>query len=135
MLEHPSTRYDYQVIRFDNAIHSHSFEEEILESIDDAMREGQLFMVYQPKIMAGTNGLSGFEALIRWKHPKYGMLSPVTFIPIFEQSNRMADVTNWIIEQVCKQIAEWGKMDFRVYPVSINISGDYVTSPILLKMY
>lgn len=131
VLEHPATRYDYQVIRFDNAIHSYSFEEEILGSIDDAMHEGQLFMVYQPKITAATNELSGFEALIRWKHPEYGMLSPVTFIPILEQSERMGDVTNWIIEQVCKQIAEWGKMDFQVCPVSINISGDYVTSPIL----
>ena len=134
VLEHPSTRYDYQVVRFDNAIHSHSFEEEILESIDDAMQEGQLFMVYQPKIIAGTNELSGFEALIRWKHPKYGMLSPVTFIPILEQSNRMGEVTNWIIEQVCKQIAEWEKTDFQVRPVSINIPGDYVTSPILLNV-
>ncbi|MBO0602504.1 EAL domain-containing protein [Sporosarcina sp. E16_3] len=134
VLEHPSTRYDYQVIRYDNAIHSHSFEEEILGGIDEAIRKGQLFMVYQPKIIAGTNGLSGFEALIRWKHPKYGMLSPVTFIPIFEQSDRMPDVTNWIIEQVCEQIAEWVKMDFDVCPVSINISGDYVTSPILLNV-
>ncbi|MET3656594.1 bifunctional diguanylate cyclase/phosphodiesterase [Sporosarcina psychrophila] len=134
VLEHPSTRYDYQVIRFDNAIHSHSFEEEILESIEGAMHEGQLFMVYQPKVRASTNELSGFEALIRWKHPKYGMLSPVTFIPILEQSTRIGDVTNWIIEQVCKQIAEWGKTTFQVHPVSINIPGDYVTSPILLNV-
>jgi diguanylate cyclase len=134
VLEHPTIRYDYQVIRFDNSIHSYSFEEEILESINDAMREGQFFIVYQPKITAGTSELSGFEALIRWKHPKYGMLSPVTFIPILEQSERMADVTNWIIEQVCKQIAEWGKMDFQMPAVSINISGDYVTSPILLNV-
>ena len=134
VLEHPSIRYDYQVVRYDNAIHSRSFEDEILESIDDAMHEGQLFMVYQPKITAGTNEISGFEALIRWKHPKYGMLSPVTFIPILEQSERIGDVTNWIIEQVCKQIAEWVKLDFQVRPVSINIPGDYVTSPILLNV-
>ena len=62
------------------------------------------------------------------------MLSPVTFIPILEQSNRMAEVTNWIIEQVCNQIAEWKKTDFQVLPVSINIPGDYVTSPILLNV-
>jgi EAL domain-containing protein (putative c-di-GMP-specific phosphodiesterase class I) len=98
------------------------------------MHEEQLFMVYQPKITAGTNELSGFEALIRWEHPNYGMLSPVTFIPILEQSNRMVEVTNWIIEQVCKQIAEWKKTDFQVRPVSINIPGDYVTSPILLNV-
>lgn len=134
VLEHPTTRYDYQVIRFDNSIHSYAFDEEILEGINDAMREGHLFIVYQPKITAGTSEVSGFEALIRWKHPKYGMLSPVTFIPILERSERMADVTNWIIEQVCKQIAEWGEMDFQVPAVSINISGDYVTSPILLKV-
>ena len=134
VLEHSTTRFDYQVVRFETAIHSHSFEEEILESVDVAMNEGQLFMVYQPKIKAGTNELSGFEALIRWKHPKYGMLSPVTFIPILEQSNRMAEVTNWIIEQVCKQIAQWKKTDFQVRPVSINIPGDYVTSPILLNV-
>jgi len=134
VLEHPSIRYDYQVVRYDNAIHSRSFEDEILESIDDAMHEGQLFMVYQPKITAGTNEISGFEALIRWKHPKYGMLSPVTFIPILEQSERIGDVTNWIIEQVCKQIDRWIKLDIIVRPVSINIPGDYVTSPILLNV-
>jgi len=134
VLEHPSIRYDYQVVRYDNAIHSRLFEDEILESIDGAMREGQLFMVYQPKITAGTNEISGFEALIRWKHPKYGMLSPVTFIPILEQSERIGDVTNWIIEQVCKQIAEWVKLELQVRPVSINIPGDYVTSPILLNV-
>jgi len=134
VLEHPSIRFDYQVVRYDHAIHSHSFEDEILESIDDAMHEGQLFMVYQPKITASTNELSGLEALIRWKHPKYGMLSPVTFIPILEQSERIGDVTNWIIEQVCKQIAEWVKLELQVRPVSINIPGDYVTSPILLNV-
>jgi len=134
VLEHSSTRNDYQVIRFDNAIHSHSFEEEIIGEIDDAMHDGQLFMVYQPKIIAGTNGLSGFEALIRWKHPKYGMLSPVIFIPILEQSERIADVSNWIIEQVCKQIVEWKKTNFHLHPVSINIPGDYVTSPMLLHV-
>lgn len=134
VLAHPSTNYKYDVVRFDQDLHEYTFEQEIVDSIDLAILDNQLYMVYQPQMISGMNILAGAEALIRWKHPKHGMLSPAVFIPILERNQRMNDLTNWIIEQVCQHISESNKLGYLSIPISINIPGDYLTSPRLLTV-
>ena len=134
VIRHSSTKFENEVIFFDPAIHTHAFEREIVDGIGRAMRMEELFLVYQPKVSLKGNQVEGLETLLRWKHPIHGLLSPALFIPILESHNRMERVTDWIIEQVCKQIASWREEDISFGQISINIPGDYVTSPKLLQV-
>ncbi|PKG25113.1 bifunctional diguanylate cyclase/phosphodiesterase [Niallia nealsonii] len=131
VLSHHSIVYEHEVILYNPAIHQHSFDKRLLQDIDEAMKNNHLYLVYQPKIAAHNNKTLGAEALLRWHHPEYGSLSPGIFIPILEAGGKMFDVTDWLINEVCKQIVEW-KKDGREMQVAINIPGTYVTKPRLL---
>ncbi|WP_318617412.1 EAL domain-containing protein [Sporosarcina sp. YIM B06819] len=134
VLNSPSLQYKFDIILYDPAIHTYTFEREIASDIERAMMEDELYLVYQPKVNGKTYEVMGVETLLRWQHPVYGMLSPAVFIPILEQNNRMLDVTDWIIERTCRQLAEWGNEGQTVGQVAINIPGQYITSSRLLKV-
>ncbi|WP_117168176.1 EAL domain-containing protein [Paraliobacillus sediminis] len=128
VLEHPTTVFQREVMLYDPIIHTYSFDHKIMEGIDRAMAENQLFLVYQPKICAETTSISGFEALIRWQHPEYGLLSPIVFIPILERFKRMRDLTDWIIKKACSQLRVWQENGHLEWNMAINIPGEYVSS-------
>ena len=88
-----------------------------------ALEQNQFFMVYQPKVDCQNNSIRSLEALLRWNHPKEGLISPTEFIPILEESTLMEEVTQWVLETVCKQIAEWKQQKISGFYVAINISG------------
>jgi len=88
-----------------------------------ALEQEQFFMVYQPKVSCQSNALQSMEALLRWKHPQEGLIPPSVFIPILEESTLMEEVTQWILDSVCRQIAEWKKQPLCHFYVAINISG------------
>lgn len=129
VLQSPSTVYNHAVIEYDPAIHTFNFERQLVADIQHAMDADDLFLVYQPKINPENGEHVGVEALIRWNHPVYGMVSPGVFIPVLEESPEIYDVTDWIIEKVCGQIALWNAANVSFGQVSINIPGIYVTSP------
>lgn len=129
VLQSPSTAYTHEVIEYNPAIHTFNFERRLVADIQYAMDNHDLFLVYQPKMIPETGQLAGVEALIRWKHPVHGMISPGVFIPVLEKTQKIYDVTDWIIERVCKQIAVWNASNTPFGQVSINIPGIYVTSP------
>lgn len=129
VLQSPSITYNHQVIAYDPTVHTFNFERQLVADIQQAMDNDDLFLVYQPKIDAEKSSLSGVEALIRWRHPEYGMVSPGLFIPVLEESQKIYDVTDWIIERVCNQIALWNTGNVPFGQVSINIPGIYLTSP------
>ncbi|MEM5594724.1 EAL domain-containing protein [Niallia circulans] len=88
--------------------------------------------MYQPKVNLNSKEVAGVEALLRWKHPRYGEISPGVFIPILEASDKMWEVTDWIMEEICKQMARWQNQD-RSLSVAFNIPGPYVTSRRLMR--
>ncbi len=133
VLHHPSITYMNQIIVYDPSIHTYNLEQKLVMEIDEAMHNGQLYLVYQPKVMPGTGEVHGVEALLRWNHPIYGMLSPALFIPALEKGKKMFDVTDWIIEKVCIQAAVWKKQN-RPSAIAVNIPGPYITSPRLVKV-
>ncbi|WP_185907918.1 bifunctional diguanylate cyclase/phosphodiesterase [Psychrobacillus soli] len=128
VLNHRSILYNHDVIHYDSSIHTYTFEREIAEDITRAMQEEELFLLYQPKVNGKTNEITGFEALLRWNHRTHGFISPGVFIPILEEYNGMVEVTDWIVDAVCKQISEWQKEGMFLPKVAINIPGQYVTS-------
>lgn len=93
----------------------------LLGDLQEALRSNQLTMHYQPKIDLASNTVSGAEALIRWKHPLYGDISPADFIPQAEQSTLILQITEYVIAQVTRQIVEWRAQGINI-PIAINVS-------------
>jgi diguanylate cyclase (GGDEF)-like protein len=88
-----------------------------------ALEEGQFRLVYQAKVDARTSTIVGAEALIRWQRPGRSVVNPLDFIPVAEECGLILPMTDWIIDTVCRQIAEWKAQGLPVVPVSINIAG------------
>ena len=87
-----------------------------------ALELNQLELYYQPKICAITNQIIGAEALIRWNHPEWGIVSPGEFIPIAEETGMILEIGKWIKKTACFQIKAWQDAGLPVIPVSINLS-------------
>ena len=83
-----------------------------------ALANGEFDLFYQPLINAGTSQISGFEALLRWRHPGRGMVPPAEFIPVAEEIGLIAPLGEWVLRQACREAA-WWPADIRV---AINLS-------------
>ncbi|OCS87106.1 sensor domain-containing diguanylate cyclase [Caryophanon tenue] len=129
--QHPTTEFKFAITQYKEGYHAKSFREQLLQQVSQAMNNNELFVVYQPKVDLDREEIHSVEALIRWNHKELGFLSPAVFLPILEANNRMNEVTNWIIQKVCKELASWGHMEHMPQRVAINIPGPYLASPIL----
>ncbi|KAA8732773.1 EAL domain-containing protein [Acinetobacter qingfengensis] len=108
---------------YDPSIDTQKIKErsQLLNELNKAVADRQFVLFYQPKYTpAGV--LSGLEALIRWQHPKLGIVGPNYFIEIIENTGLIIDVGYWVMEQACKQIQQWEKEQKDYFPVSINLS-------------
>lgn len=87
-----------------------------------AMDSNQFELYYQPQVELKTGNIIGIESLIRWKHPERGMVPPVEFIPLAEETGLIVPIGNWVLKEACKQHRKW--MDYGYIPMvmSVNIS-------------
>lgn len=97
-------------------------EQEITNEMEIALSQKQFVVYLQPKYSLSTNRACGAEALVRWDHPLRGMISPGSFIPVFEQNGFIVQLDHFVWEQVCRLLQSWLKMGRTVHPVSVNIS-------------
>ncbi len=88
----------------------------------------QLMLHYQPKLHARSGKIAGVEALLRWKHPVRGMVSPGEFIPVAERFGLIGALGNWVIDEACLQIRRWLDEGLQV-PVAINLSVHQLRQP------
>lgn len=90
----------------------------------NALRKNEFTMYYQPYFDCQDRKLRGIEALIRWDSPKFGLVSPGTFIPFLEETGMIIEVGNWIIKTVCRHIKDWISKGYEknIVPVYINLS-------------
>ncbi|MGX5730778.1 putative bifunctional diguanylate cyclase/phosphodiesterase [Pseudoxanthomonas beigongshangi] len=86
-----------------------------------ALEEGQLALHYQPQYRA-DGVLSGFEALMRWNHPRHGAIPPGTFIPIAEESGLILAIGQWALEHACQQMAQWQRRGVSRLLMAVNLS-------------
>lgn len=129
-MDHPSTYHkDFSIIPYDDSQHIRNFASQLVEGLEDALENGEIFLMYQPKVSTKKKAIAGVEALIRWHHPVYGILSPAIFLPILEANYKMFYLTDWIIEQVCSMLQTNQQHPHNPMYVSINIPGNYLTSP------
>ncbi len=87
-----------------------------------ALEHGQFALVFQPKIDLASGEVIGAEALIRWRHPRRGLIAPADFIGIAEDSRRIVAIGDWVLRTVCAQQAAWLAAGVDVVPVMINVS-------------
>lgn len=105
----------------------------IVDNIDIAIKRKDLRVFYQPVFSTETGKLCGFEALSRWKDPKYGFLSPVDYIETLEEYRLIHKLDKFMIKSICRDIREMKNDGLNVVPVSVNLSridfelGDMVT--------
>lgn len=86
-----------------------------------AIQNKELVLYFQPKISSETQDIYGFEALIRWNHPKHGILPPAQFIPLAEETSLISDIGRFVIEMACSQIKKWSDLGFKNISVSVNV--------------
>ncbi len=94
---------------------------ELQNDLRQAIERGELQLHYQPKIDGTRGQISGVEALLRWNHPKHGMVSPLMFIGLAERFGLINKLGNWVINEACRQTAEWARSGMRMR-VAINLS-------------
>lgn len=87
-----------------------------------AIEKEELFLCYQPIIDIRTNQTVCMEALIRWRHPSKGIIKPMQFIPIAEETRLIIPIGEWVLQNACKQLKEWRKMGHTDSDLSVNIS-------------
>ncbi|MGH8675700.1 MAG: putative bifunctional diguanylate cyclase/phosphodiesterase [Burkholderiales bacterium] len=87
-----------------------------------AIERRELLLFYQPKIEATTRQPVAAEALLRWQHPRRGLVGPGEFISLAEETGLIVDIGAWILEDVCRQIVAWGLQGLAVPTVAVNIS-------------
>jgi diguanylate cyclase (GGDEF)-like protein len=95
---------------------------ELTQDLRRAVESRQLQLVYQPKVDARTLQVTAAEALLRWHHPTRGLVSPEIFIPLAERHGLMESIGQWVLEEACRQAAQWRAEGLRMR-VAINISG------------
>lgn len=87
-----------------------------------AIELNQFSLSYQPKVNLETQGIVGMEALLRWKHPEMGWISPVEFIPIAEETGQIVSIGKWVLEEACRQNKLWQNQGLPSLKVSVNVS-------------
>ncbi|KTC63548.1 hypothetical protein AO262_04345 [Pseudomonas fluorescens ABAC62] len=95
----------------------------LIRDLRHAANQGQLLLHYQPKLDIRLGHVRQAEALLRWQHPQFGMVSPAEFIPLAERSGSIQLLTHWVIEEGIRQLCEWNRRGLCLQ-LSLNISAD-----------
>ncbi|POA19007.1 diguanylate phosphodiesterase [Pseudomonas sp. FW300-N1A1] len=95
---------------------------ELESDLRHALEQNEFVLYYQPQFSGDGKRLTGAEALLRWRHPRRGLVPPGDFIPVLEELGLVVDVGDWVISEACRQLKAWHQAKVRVPKVSVNIS-------------
>jgi diguanylate cyclase (GGDEF)-like protein len=111
---------------FEQGMRAHAADVLGLErDLRQAIERRELFLEYQPIVSLDTGVLRGFEALVRWRHPERGVIPPLKFIPIAEETGQIIPLGIWVLEEACRQMRRWQDLSPAGEPLtmSVNLSG------------
>lgn len=112
---------------YDSRLHARVlWEQKIEQHMEQALRDGEFQVCYQPKYDLYTESIIGAEALVRWHHPQSGLIQPMSFIPLFEKNGFILKLDMYMLEQVCKVLRTWMDAGLHPLPVAVNISKVHV---------
>ena len=103
------------------SLHRLDLETEIRNGID----QQQFELYFQPKVDIDTWSVVGAEALLRWRHPERGWISPGQFIPIAEETGLITVIDRWVLRKACEQASAWSALTSRIVPISVNVSAHH----------
>jgi len=119
-------------VLFDVSMQAKTLDRLQLEAdLQEALEKQQFFVKYQPILSLETGKVVSFEALVRWHHPKRGIVSPVDFIPLAEETGIIIPLGKWVLSEACQQLKYWLEQ-FKNYPpmtISVNLSGMQLADP------
>ncbi|WML42870.1 EAL domain-containing protein [Neobacillus sp. PS3-40] len=95
---------------------------ELENGLRKAIEQKQLLLHYQPQVYLGTGKIIGVEALIRWQHPQFGLISPSEFIPLAEETGLIIPIGNWVLRKACEQNKAWQNAGLAAVTVAVNVS-------------
>ena len=112
----------------------HTFERLALQaSLKRALERNELRLFYQPKLELATRRITGMEALLRWDHPEMGLVPPMQFIPIAEETGLITPIETWVMREACRQAKAWERAGLRDLKVAVNLSGRQFLQDSLLE--
>lgn len=115
-------------------IKSQSLERVALEaSVRHAIERKQLFLHYQAKLDLKTKRIAGVEALLRWQHPELGVISPMQFIPLAEETGLIVPIGRWVLQSACAQNVAWQDAGFPPLCMAVNVSARQFSDEFLMQ--
>lgn len=122
-LEEVKGNYARRSCRFDSSM-KHRMEENhvLLSEIQRALAEGEITFYAQPQCNMSTGKIIGIESLVRWNHPKRGLIPPSEFIPLLEENGFITNLDLYVWDRVCARVRKWIDMGHRAVPISVNVS-------------
>jgi len=130
--ENGKARYEV----FDHGMHARAVLRLQLESdLRQAIENKEFCVYYQPIVCLQTGRLAGFEALVRWNHPRRGLVSPADFIPVAEETGLIVPIGQWVLNEACAHVRQWqlDSPSHRNLSLSVNLSARQVAQPDLLE--
>ncbi|MDX3893826.1 putative bifunctional diguanylate cyclase/phosphodiesterase [Pusillimonas sp.] len=107
---------------FDPSMNANAEEHlQLVQDLRQAVERGELLLHYQPRFDDPDGPAQGAEALVRWQHPRHGLIMPDDFIPTAEKTGLIIDIDNWVLNEACRQIKEWRDQGHE-WTVSVNLS-------------
>ncbi len=105
----------------------------LMSGLRKAVKDGQLRTYFQPKIRLADRCIVGAEALVRWQHPDMGLMSPELFIPVAEKNDLIVTLGQWVLEDVCQQLATWRQAGLPPLTIALNMATRHFQTPRLAK--
>lgn len=105
---------------------------ELENHLRKALERDEFIIYYQPQVEISTGLIMGIEALIRWQHPEWGLISPAEFIPIAEDTGLILSIGEWVIQTACYQAKAWQDLGFPPIRISVNLSARQFQQPNLV---
>lgn len=117
--EHGGNQFKFYIPKLNQELSKRLQQESELRK---ALANHEFFLLYQPQFDIKKNNLIGVEALLRWRHPQKGIILPLDFIPVAEESGLIIPIGEWVIHEVCNQLKTWQKNNLPLVRVSINVT-------------